>query len=167
MTADRVNRRRAVEEGGRSFVVEASAGTGKTSILVERILHCVLHEGPEGAPLLLSRICAITFTEKAAGEMKIRLREEFERRAAEGGGAGDAACQAAAACMGRVHRASIRQDHLRTAPRQHPADAVPALGSADTGLGSGDAGSGPDSRSPDIIVTCSAKFMVCHPKQMG
>ncbi len=94
MSADRANRRRAIEETGRSFVVEASAGTGKTSVLVERILHCVLHEGPEGVPLPLARICAITFTEKAAGEMKLRLREEFERRAAEPGSVGDAALQA-------------------------------------------------------------------------
>jgi ATP-dependent helicase/nuclease subunit A len=94
MSADQVQRRRAIEETDRSFVVEASAGTGKTSILIRRILHCVLECGPKGAPVPLSRICAITFTEKAAGEMKIRLRQEFERRAASAGAEGARARQA-------------------------------------------------------------------------
>jgi ATP-dependent helicase/nuclease subunit A len=93
MTADRDQRRRAIEETDRSFAVEASAGTGKTSVLIRRILHCVLERGPFGAPLPLSRICAITFTEKAAGEMKIRLRQEFERMAAAGGGQAERARQ--------------------------------------------------------------------------
>jgi ATP-dependent helicase/nuclease subunit A len=73
-------RRRAIEETDRSFVVEASAGTGKTSTLIRRILHLVLVKGPDGSPLPLSRICAITFTEKAASEMKLRLRQNFEQR---------------------------------------------------------------------------------------
>ena len=72
-------RRRAVEETGRSFVVEASAGTGKTRTLLDRILHLVLEKGPQGSPVPLSRICAITFTEKAAGEMKVRLRQHLEQ----------------------------------------------------------------------------------------
>jgi ATP-dependent helicase/nuclease subunit A len=82
MSLDREQRNRAVEETSRSFIVEASAGTGKTTVLTRRMLHCVLESGSSGAPVPLSRLCAITFTEKAAGEMKIRLRQEFERRAA-------------------------------------------------------------------------------------
>ena len=78
MTIDTEQRRRAVEETDHSFIVEASAGTGKTSTLIDRILHLVLRKGPAGEPLRLSQICAITFTEKAAGEMKIRLRRHFE-----------------------------------------------------------------------------------------
>jgi ATP-dependent helicase/nuclease subunit A len=77
--SDREARRRAVEETGNSFVVEASAGTGKTSILIARILHLVLEKGPSGPPLPLSQICAITFTEKAASEMRVRLRQHFEQ----------------------------------------------------------------------------------------
>jgi ATP-dependent helicase/nuclease subunit A len=94
MSADQSQRKRAVVDTDRSFVVEASAGTGKTTILIRRILHCVLERGPSGAPIPLSRICAITFTEKAAGEMKIRLREEFERRARTPGDEGERARQA-------------------------------------------------------------------------
>ena len=85
MTGDNLHRRRATRETGTSFVVEASAGTGKTSTLVRRILRLVLQGGPGGEPVKMSDIAAITFTEKAAGEMKIRLRQKFEafaRRAA-------------------------------------------------------------------------------------
>ncbi len=85
MTSDREQRRRAVEETEHSFIVEASAGTGKTSTLISRILHLVLKKGPGGPPVRLSQICAITFTEKAAGEMKIRLRQHFEEIASSGG----------------------------------------------------------------------------------
>ncbi len=79
MTDDRQARWRAIEETARSMIVEASAGTGKTSTLIGRILHLVLRAGPDGPPLRLGEVCAITFTEKAAGEMKIRLRSELEK----------------------------------------------------------------------------------------
>ena len=66
-----------------SIVVEAAAGTGKTSVLVERIVE-VLAAGR--APV--DEILAVTFTEKAAGELKLRLRgalEEARRQAAAAG----------------------------------------------------------------------------------
>jgi ATP-dependent helicase/nuclease subunit A len=58
----------------RSLSVEAGAGTGKTTLLVDRILS-LLRE--RRAPL--EEIVAITFTEKAAGELKVRLREAIEK----------------------------------------------------------------------------------------
>jgi ATP-dependent helicase/nuclease subunit A len=58
---------RAVETRGADLCVEAGAGTGKTRVLTERIVARV----GEGADL--ARILAITFTEKAAHEMKERL----------------------------------------------------------------------------------------------
>jgi len=81
--SDNEQRRRAIEEADHSFIVEASAGTGKTSALIGRVLHLVLEKGPSGPPLRLSEICAITFTEKAAGEMKVKLRQHFEQIASE------------------------------------------------------------------------------------
>ena len=54
--------------------VEAAAGTGKTTALVGRIVALIC----EGVSTL-DRIVAVTFTEKAAGEMKLRLRAEIER----------------------------------------------------------------------------------------
>jgi ATP-dependent exoDNAse (exonuclease V) beta subunit len=57
-----------------SMVVEAAAGTGKTSELVARLV-AVLAEGRGN----VQSVVAVTFTEKAAGELKLRLRAELER----------------------------------------------------------------------------------------
>ena len=57
-----------------TLVVEAAAGTGKTTELVQRVLHLL-----ESGHAKLSGLVAVTFTEKAAGEMKLRLRGEIER----------------------------------------------------------------------------------------
>ncbi len=53
----------------RSMLVEAAAGTGKTTLLVDRILQAV-----RSGRVRLSRAVAITFTEKAAGELEERIR---------------------------------------------------------------------------------------------
>ena len=53
----------------RSVAVEACAGAGKTWMLVSRILRALL----DGAPP--QDILAITFTKKAAGEMRERLQQ--------------------------------------------------------------------------------------------
>jgi ATP-dependent helicase/nuclease subunit A len=65
-----------------TMIVEAAAGTGKTSELVARLV-AVLAEG-RGT---VQSVVAVTFTEKAAGELKLRLRAALEqaRRAAETG----------------------------------------------------------------------------------
>ena len=67
-------RERLREDLDTTFVVEAAAGTGKTTILVSRILS-LLKKGRTQ----LSKIIAVTFTEKAAGEMKLRIRERVEK----------------------------------------------------------------------------------------
>ncbi|MFQ5789264.1 MAG: UvrD-helicase domain-containing protein [Acidobacteriota bacterium] len=58
---------------GRTLVVEAAAGTGKTTALVGRIIQVIRSGRGE-----LARLVAVTFTEKAAGELKLRLRTELE-----------------------------------------------------------------------------------------
>ncbi|MCB9898546.1 MAG: UvrD-helicase domain-containing protein [Planctomycetes bacterium] len=77
--ADAPARRRIREDLATTFFVEAAAGTGKTTALVGRLL-ALLETGTS----TLDRIAAVTFTEKAAGEMKLRLRTEIERARREG-----------------------------------------------------------------------------------
>ena len=63
-----------------TFLLEAGAGTGKTRVLVDRYVRCVLDEELGSGDV--RTVAAITFTEKAAGELRQRVREEFEARAA-------------------------------------------------------------------------------------
>jgi ATP-dependent helicase/nuclease subunit A len=63
----------------RNLVVRANAGSGKTSVIVERIVQLLAKSWDEGAPLRLSAIVAITFTRKAAGELQERLAESFRQ----------------------------------------------------------------------------------------
>ncbi|HEX5474150.1 MAG TPA: UvrD-helicase domain-containing protein [Vicinamibacterales bacterium] len=60
-----------------TLVVEAAAGTGKTTELVNRILR-ILATGRAK----VDGIVAVTFTEKAAGELKLRLRQALEEQRA-------------------------------------------------------------------------------------
>src|SRR5215472_15278306 len=57
-----------------SLIVEASAGTGKTTELVQRIVAVLEHTRAK-----IDSIAAVTFTHKAAGELKLRLREELDK----------------------------------------------------------------------------------------
>ncbi len=84
-----------------TLVVEAAAGTGKTTELVNRILR-VLEEGPT----TMEQIVAVTFTEKAAGELKLRLREALET----------ARTNAAADVRGRLDEAleKLEEAHVNT-----------------------------------------------------
>ncbi|MEO8256741.1 MAG: UvrD-helicase domain-containing protein [Acidobacteriota bacterium] len=68
--ADRDLIRHGLDE---TVIVEAAAGTGKTTELVRRILN-VLASGRAR----IEQIVAVTFTEKAAGELKLRIRKELE-----------------------------------------------------------------------------------------
>jgi ATP-dependent exoDNAse (exonuclease V) beta subunit len=72
-TPDDAARQRIHEAIDETLVVEAAAGTGKTTELVRRIVR-VLAEGRAD----VREIVAVTFTEKAAGELKLRLRQQLE-----------------------------------------------------------------------------------------
>ncbi|MDH3283694.1 MAG: UvrD-helicase domain-containing protein, partial [Acidobacteriota bacterium] len=67
-------RERAMRDHDAHLAVEAGAGTGKTTLLVGRIV-----EGLRREKLTMRRLGAITFTRKAAGELRTRLRAEIAR----------------------------------------------------------------------------------------
>ena len=75
--SDSDDRHQAVTTYDRNLVIVAGAGTGKTSLLVERILNQVVEQD-----LALSELAAITFTDKAATEMRNRLEAGLARLAA-------------------------------------------------------------------------------------
>jgi len=66
-------------------VVSAGAGSGKTRVLVERFLYILSQSlsQPQAQPVLAQEILAITFTRKAATEMRERIRLELEERQAD------------------------------------------------------------------------------------
>ena len=68
---DELARKRIKTEIDRNFFVEAAAGSGKTTSLVDRMIAMV------GAGIDVSKICAITFTKNAAKEFYGRFQEEL------------------------------------------------------------------------------------------
>ena len=77
-TDDASARRAIIEDLDDTLVIEAAAGTGKTTELVNRILRVL-----ETGRATMTGIVAVTFTEKAAGELKLRLRERLEQERAK------------------------------------------------------------------------------------
>lgn len=69
----------AIEAAGRDVLLEAGAGTGKTGVMVDRYCRLVCDDGVSPDAVL-----AFTFTDKAAAELRQRIRAELARRAAGG-----------------------------------------------------------------------------------
>lgn len=67
-------RQRATSGLDVSMALSAGAGSGKTSVLSERVVETLLAGVPPSA------VAGITFTEKAAGELVVRVRDALERR---------------------------------------------------------------------------------------
>jgi ATP-dependent exoDNAse (exonuclease V) beta subunit len=112
---DSAARRRVRSALDESLIVEAAAGTGKTTELVRRLV-AVLEKGKTR----VDRVVAVTFTRKAAGELKLRLRQSLdearsrtedagERRALE-----DALARLEEAHIGTIH--SFCAEILRERP---------------------------------------------------
>ncbi|MDE0318831.1 MAG: UvrD-helicase domain-containing protein [Acidimicrobiaceae bacterium] len=73
LQADQADRDRVYRQTGTTMFVEAGAGTGKTTALVNRVLELVT--GPGAVPI--GSIAAITFTDKAAAELRNRIRAKL------------------------------------------------------------------------------------------
>jgi len=99
---DEDQRRLVRERRDLTLFVEAGAGSGKTRALVDRIEALVLDDG-----VPMESIAAITFTEKAAAELRDRIRQRFEDRIAVDDlfatAARDAVQQLDGAAVGTLH----------------------------------------------------------------
>ena len=72
---DQAERDRAIAARDQTVLIDAGAGAGKTTLLISRILALVAPANDDDVALPLSRIAAITFTRRAAGELRLRVRE--------------------------------------------------------------------------------------------
>jgi ATP-dependent exoDNAse (exonuclease V) beta subunit len=86
-----------------TLVLEAGAGTGKTTVLVDRLVNLVVT-----GTATLDRVVAITFTEAAAGELKMRLRDALE---AGLGAASEAETQRLTRAIVDLERANVSTIH--------------------------------------------------------
>lgn len=64
--------REAIESRGKNILVSAAAGSGKTAVLVQRIIDIIIQEHVDVNSLLV-----VTFTKAAASEMKERIRNKL------------------------------------------------------------------------------------------
>jgi len=85
--------RAAIDARTGSHLLSANAGSGKTAVMVERFVEAVLRDG-----VPTNQVLALTFTEKAAGELRERLRRRFTAL-----GETERAREADAAWVGTIH----------------------------------------------------------------
>ncbi len=113
-----VGQKKAIETLDRNLLVKAGAGAGKTRVLVERYIAIL-----EQAAADVEGIVAITFTRKAAREMKERVRARIRRLMAET--AGSAAWQRWCEVDRKMDSAPITTIHSLCSRilREHPAEA--------------------------------------------
>src|SRR4029078_9070482 len=92
VTLPNEQQRGAMRAHGTVFVA-AGAGTGKTAVLVERFVRAVVDDGLDVDSLLV-----ITYTERAAGELRARIRAALLQR-----GRGDLALELDGAWVSTIH----------------------------------------------------------------
>lgn len=63
--------KKVIESRNRNLLVSAAAGSGKTAVLVERIIHMITDKDN---PVDVDKLLVVTFTKAAAAEMKERIR---------------------------------------------------------------------------------------------
>lgn len=116
---DKAERRLAETTFDRNVVVVAGAGTGKTTLLVNRLVHLLMRE-PH--PVGITKLVALTFTNKAATEMKIRLRERLAALLEAGASASGDSGPVAVADLRARYGLSSGQIAMRAAEALHELD---------------------------------------------
>lgn len=97
-------RRRIATDLDTTLVVEAAAGTGKTTALVSRVVELV-----RSGRANMAGVAAITFTQRAAGDLRLRIRQGLEAEIARG--AGPAEARRMEEAMSELEEASIGTIH--------------------------------------------------------
>src|SRR5262245_50230926 len=133
LTRDTDARKRIRESLDESLIVEAAAGTGKTTELIRRIV-AILRTGRT----TVDRVVAVTFTRKAAGELRLRLRVELDK--ARAGATDNREIASLEDALARLEEAHIGTIHSFCAEilRQRPVEAnlAPGFEELDEGRGS-------------------------------
>lgn len=70
----------AIHQSGQDILVSASAGSGKTAVLVERIINKVMNKEK---PVDVNRLLVVTFTNAAATEMRQRIEDRLRKELEE------------------------------------------------------------------------------------
>ncbi len=119
---DAAARERIRTDHGTTLIVEAAAGTGKTTEVVRRIVELIAVGRAE-----VRQIAAITFTQRAGGELRLRIRQGIETRIeAERASGGDPAARVQLEqALAQIEEASIGTIHTfcATLLREHPVEA--------------------------------------------
>ena len=112
-------RERVRTDLSRNLFVEAGAGTGKTRVLVDRVVRLVA----TGTVSDISRLVAITFTEAAAAELRDRIRRELEKTSVDHSRPDDEQLRCATART-HIDRATITTLHgfAQRILAEHPLD---------------------------------------------
>jgi ATP-dependent helicase/nuclease subunit A len=88
----------AIERREGDLLLDAGAGSGKTSVLVERFVRSVLEDEID-----VGAILTITFTEKAAAEMRERIRRRLREMGPTHPSADEAARATEGAFISTIH----------------------------------------------------------------
>ena len=118
LEVDHDSRARIRDDLHRNLFVEAGAGTGKTRVLVDRVVRLVA----TGTVREIGNLVAITFTEAAAAELRDRVATSARAR----GGRSPAAGRRARPVRSRPRAARHRHDHDAARVRAPSAGRVPA-----------------------------------------
>ncbi|EFO67288.1 putative ATP-dependent helicase/nuclease subunit A [Lactobacillus iners LactinV 09V1-c] len=77
MTSFTKEQEKAIYDSNIDILVSASAGSGKTTVLVERVIEKILHHQS------IENLLIITFTKAAASEMKLRIKNAIKNKIKE------------------------------------------------------------------------------------
>lgn len=94
---------RVIDSRNKNLLVSAAAGSGKTAVMVERIIQVI---SDENSPVDIDRLLVVTFTNAAASEMKERIMNALEKRIEENPGSAHLVRQ-----MARIQKAQITTIH--------------------------------------------------------